>query len=136
MTATTLVRRLLNRRRTTTGHTGATADWHPLAELADDDPGTGRHHPGNISPVPADYLLTPAARQLVTGTDEAVPAGPDDATGLYDLTAIDRREETYDLADLRALLAADDAPQVAVDRAMADAGCTTAQPTLTQEHAR
>jgi len=34
------------------------------------------------NPVGVDYLLSPAAVQLVTRTPEPVHAGPDDATGL------------------------------------------------------
>lgn len=69
------------------GHEGATADWHPLADLADDE-GTGRHHAENIQPAPANHLLSPAAYQLVTGTTQQVTADVDQPTGLLDPAAV------------------------------------------------
>lgn len=48
----------------------------------------GRHRPEVVNLVPAGHLLTPAAQQLVTRTQDPVHAGPADATGLLQVRNI------------------------------------------------
>jgi hypothetical protein len=62
------------------------------ADRPDRRPSTGgRHRAGSAQHTDnPGHLLTPAARHLVapTGDDERLPGGPDDATALHDLSAI------------------------------------------------
>ena len=68
-------------RLTTRAYAGADESY--ADELAAINPeNTGRHYAHNIRPVGPGYRLSPAARQLVAPTPEAVHADVTDSTGL------------------------------------------------------
>ena len=70
-------------RLTTRASAYSGADESYADELASINPeNTGRHYAHNIRPVGAGYRLSPAARQMVAPTPEAVHADVTDSTGL------------------------------------------------------
>ncbi len=94
-------------------HRDADETWSPIADLDTAAP-VGRHHPETVQRVDPSWRLSPAAVQAVTRAAEAIPAGPDDVTGLLNTPNVVRpappqwagpTDTGQVLADLRAELA-------------------------------